>query len=165
MVRDHSVIILPKRYWLTHGEILPRGCEVRMSLSSRREYLKAMIQRYQTNTSRIEKSQIIDELMEVLGYHRKYAIQILNGPIPVGKPPQKRHKSFLYTDRSPACHSNGMGGLGLPLCGTSPSSYALHRGAFSQSRGTRPFHLSSFPAYSTNEPCDPSQSTDTLALS
>jgi transposase InsO family protein len=74
---------------------------VRMSLSSRREYLKAMVQRYQTNTSRIEKSQIIDELIEVLGYHRKYAIQILNGPIPVGKPRQKRHKSCQYTEALP----------------------------------------------------------------
>lgn len=38
---------------------------------------------------RKEKSAIIDEVVRVLDYHRKYAIQVLNGPVPATKRPSE----------------------------------------------------------------------------
>ncbi|HEY8450546.1 MAG TPA: hypothetical protein VIL95_08705 [Bacillota bacterium] len=55
---------------------------MRMSLRSRREYLHTMRERYRAATSKREKSQLIDELVRVLHYHRKYAIQVLRRPRP-----------------------------------------------------------------------------------
>ncbi|BCV23188.1 DDE-type integrase/transposase/recombinase [Moorella sp. Hama-1] len=74
-----------------------------MSLKSRREYLNSMHQRYRQANSRAEKSQIINEVTSMLDYNRKYAIQVLNGPLlPVAKPPAKRSKSLLYLEAMPA---------------------------------------------------------------
>ncbi|MDN5362893.1 MAG: hypothetical protein PWP70_1940, partial [Moorella sp. (in: firmicutes)] len=74
-----------------------------MSLKSRREYLNSMHQRYRQANSRAEKSQIINEVTSMLDYNRKYAIQVLNGPLlPMAKPPAKRSKSLLYLEAMPA---------------------------------------------------------------
>jgi len=61
-----------------------------MSLQSRREYLTQIRKWYAKASSRKEKSRILDEVTRVLGYHRKYAIQVLNGP--EWKPKQIRRK-------------------------------------------------------------------------
>jgi transposase InsO family protein len=50
-----------------------------MSLKSRKEYLRKMRERYTQAKNRKEKSRILDEVVDVLGYHRKHAIQVLNG--------------------------------------------------------------------------------------
>jgi len=99
--RDHSAKILPKGDRITHGKILPRGCVLKMSMTSRREYLSAMRQRYRQANSRKKKSQIIDEVMNVLDYHRKYAIQILNDE-PSPKTPANRNKPLKYQEAMPA---------------------------------------------------------------
>ncbi|CEP68513.1 Integrase, catalytic core [Moorella glycerini] len=75
---------------------------MRMSLDSRREYLSNMHQRYRQAISRADKSQIIDEVVKMLGYNRKYAIQVLNNPIPAKKPPRKRTKPLKYLEALPA---------------------------------------------------------------
>jgi hypothetical protein len=49
-----------------------------MSYQSRREYLIAIIERYK-KAERIEKTLILNEFVQVCGYHRKYAIALLNG--------------------------------------------------------------------------------------
>jgi len=72
-----------------------------MSLQSRREYLNTMHKRYCRATSRAEKAQIIDEVVRVVGYHRKYAIQVLNNPVPLSKPPVKRNKPLKYLEALP----------------------------------------------------------------
>lgn len=74
---------------------------MRMSLKSRREYLGTVCQRYHKTSSRRERSRIIDEIVSVLGYHRKYAVQVLNGPIPTPKPPVKRHRPIKYLEALP----------------------------------------------------------------
>jgi len=75
---------------------------MRMSLASRREYLATMIQRYRQAKARAGKSAIVDEVVNLLGYHRKYAIQVLNGPPPTVKPRSKRRRSRKYLEALPA---------------------------------------------------------------
>jgi len=60
-----------------------------------------MVERYRKAKKRTEKTRIIDELVTVLGYHRKYAIQVLKrgGLQPVR---QKRKRSSKYHLARPA---------------------------------------------------------------
>lgn len=51
-----------------------------MPIQARREYLKAIRERYQKSSKR-GKSRILDEFVLNCGYHRKYAIRILNGRV------------------------------------------------------------------------------------
>lgn len=50
-----------------------------MSAQSKYEYLTAIRERYQ-HGSKQEKTMILDEFCTVCGYHRKYAIRLLNAP-------------------------------------------------------------------------------------
>jgi hypothetical protein len=52
-----------------------------MSKRSKWEYLKAIYQRYH-KASKISRQQILDEFCQVCGCHRKYAIRLLNSPLP-----------------------------------------------------------------------------------
>ena len=76
-----------------------------MSLPARREYLKTTHERYAKASSRPEKSRIIQEVMATLGYHRKYAIRVLNHP-PAEKPKQtkdrRKQKISSYLHALPA---------------------------------------------------------------
>lgn len=73
-----------------------------MSMQSRREYLATMVRRYRQASSRREKTQLIEEVVNVLGYNRKYAIQVLNGPPPAAKPPlAKRRRPLKYLEALP----------------------------------------------------------------
>src|SRR5581483_8495046 len=47
-----------------------------LSLATRRELIEAIAKRYQSGT-RIEKKKILDEFIEVTGFHRKHAIRAL----------------------------------------------------------------------------------------
>jgi len=74
---------------------------VRMSISSRKEYLPTMVERYRRAKKRAEKTKIIDELVIVLGYHRKYVIQVLRrGGLQTKKQRRKRSSKY-FTARSP----------------------------------------------------------------
>ena len=53
-----------------------------MSRIARRQYLIAILERYQ-KARKGEKAIILNEFCAVCGYHRKYAIRILNRPIPI----------------------------------------------------------------------------------
>jgi hypothetical protein len=60
------------------------------------EYLKAIHARYR-QAARPLKRQILDEFCQVSGYHRKYAIRLLNGP-PPGRPrAQRRQRGPRYS--------------------------------------------------------------------
>src|SRR5579864_8965948 len=71
-----------------------------MSLSSRRELLRSVHSRYR-QACKHEKVRILDEFVASTGYHRDYAITLLNGPIPTkDKAPSCRPKltrKRLYT--------------------------------------------------------------------
>jgi len=51
-----------------------------MSLSSKQEYLGRIYGRYQ-RAGREHKSKILDEFCAVCGYHRKFALRLLNRPL------------------------------------------------------------------------------------
>jgi hypothetical protein len=70
-----------------------------MSIEARREYLKAIRERY-AKAERGEKGKILDEYCAVCGYSRKYAIRALRG-LPVGRekkpgPPSKFSEECIY---------------------------------------------------------------------
>lgn len=73
-----------------------------MSMVSRKEYLQTMRKRYQQCRSRAEKSKIIDELVAVLRYHRKYAITVLNRIGGNNTKRQKRPRALKYVEAMPA---------------------------------------------------------------
>lgn len=59
-----------------------------MSQELKREYLRAIRERYQ-KSPRVRKSVILEEFVTVCGYSRKYAIRILNGDV---EPLEKKHR-------------------------------------------------------------------------
>ena len=60
-----------------------------MNRSSRRDYLRRIYPRYR-QASAIEKRRILDEFCANCGYHRKYAIRLLNGSPPSLRPLRRR---------------------------------------------------------------------------
>ena len=62
-----------------------------MSLSGRRELLAATVPRYK-EAGRAEKQIILDEFVTATGYHRKYAITLLNEFDPASPSPTKRER-------------------------------------------------------------------------
>lgn len=73
-----------------------------MSLNSRREYLSIVKERYRKAQSKTQKSRIIDEVVSVTGYNRKYAIQVLNNPSYGTKDKRKRRRPLKYLEALPA---------------------------------------------------------------
>jgi hypothetical protein len=63
----------------------------RMKTSSRRDYLQRIYPRYRDARSS-EKGHILDEFCANCGYHRKYAIRLLNGAPPESKPVRRRRR-------------------------------------------------------------------------
>lgn len=66
-----------------------------MSRQSKWEYLRKIHHRYSKASSRSKES-ILDEFCLNCGYHRKYAIRLLNGPAPQPSPPQRRKRRATY---------------------------------------------------------------------
>jgi hypothetical protein len=67
-----------------------------MKPSSRRDYLRKIYSRYQ-QASRSERKRILDECCANCGYHRKYAIRLLNGAVPGSRPrPARRRRGLHY---------------------------------------------------------------------
>ncbi len=64
-----------------------------MGPTSKREYTYVIYQRYAT-ASKAAKRQILDEFCATTGYHRKYAIQVLNGVPPRAARPRRRTPTY-----------------------------------------------------------------------
>ena len=65
-----------------------------MSARVRWEYLQAVYPRYRVARRR-DKQRILDEFCRVAGYHRKYAVRLLNGPAPDRpRPPRRRRATY-----------------------------------------------------------------------
>jgi hypothetical protein len=69
-----------------------------VSHQSRMDYLRRIVPRYRVST-REAKSRILDEFCQVTGYHRKYALRLLNGPPPQAPPRSRRRRPRLYGRR------------------------------------------------------------------
>jgi hypothetical protein len=52
-----------------------------LNLASRRELIQAIAERYRA-ASRADKEKILDEFVEVTGFHRKHAIRVLRRRVP-----------------------------------------------------------------------------------
>jgi hypothetical protein len=76
-----------------------------MSTQSRREYLNSMKKRYLKTKSKDEKTKIINEVIELLGYHRKYVITALNQPPVFLKPKRNRNRPLKYLEAMPVVES------------------------------------------------------------
>lgn len=73
-----------------------------LSLKTRKEYLKQMRDSYIKSKSRPEKSQILDEVVNVTCYHRKHAIQVLNGKTSLFvSTPRLRNRPLKYLEAMP----------------------------------------------------------------
>ena len=70
-----------------------------MSAPAKWEYLKAIHARYRQAT-REEKGRILDEFCASTGYHRKYALRLLNGPPPGAARPRRRRRPTTYSAAS-----------------------------------------------------------------
>jgi hypothetical protein len=72
----------------------------RMKTTSRKDYLQGIYQRYR-RAARSKKRHILDEFCANCGYHRKYAIRLLNGPPPEAKSVRRarRPRSVSYGAR------------------------------------------------------------------
>ena len=66
-----------------------------MTRSSRLEYVGRIRARYEQARTRTAKGQLLDELCKVTGYHRKYALRVLNGP-PPSPHRRPRHRRPVY---------------------------------------------------------------------
>jgi hypothetical protein len=67
-----------------------------MSLASRRELLAVTAPRYRAAQGS-ERSRILEEFVASTGYHRKYALTLLNHPLSKGPPRQKRQRGRHYS--------------------------------------------------------------------
>ena len=75
---------------------------MKMSLKSKREYLSVQQGHYLRNISRDKKSAIVDEVIRMTGYHRKYAIQVLNKPMVLIIKKTSRLRQRRYNEALPA---------------------------------------------------------------
>jgi hypothetical protein len=75
---------------------------VKMSLQSRRDYLRVQQEQYLRKISREKKSDIVNEVVRITGFHRKYAIQVLNKTIPLAAKKSSRIRQPLYTEALPS---------------------------------------------------------------
>jgi hypothetical protein len=67
-----------------------------MSMSSRKEYVARMRERYIATKAKAAKTRLLDELVEVTGYNRKYAIRLLSGKARPALVKTKRQRRRLY---------------------------------------------------------------------
>jgi transposase InsO family protein len=66
-------------------------------MNSRREYIRAMKDRYRAAKAKKDKSRLLDEVVAVTGYHRKYAIRLLGASDKPIRPRKRRRRKRRYT--------------------------------------------------------------------
>lgn len=66
-----------------------------MNAQAKGEYLQAVYPRYR-QARRREKQRILDEFCHIAGYHRKYAIRLLRGPLPGPASRRPRRRAATY---------------------------------------------------------------------
>jgi hypothetical protein len=66
-----------------------------MSRRARWEVLKAVYPRYR-GVARVDRGRMLDEFCATMGYQRKYALRLLNGPPPGPERPRRRRRPVTY---------------------------------------------------------------------
>lgn len=66
-----------------------------MSVTSRRELLAVVAPRYRAARGE-ERRRVLDEFIASTGYHRKYALTLLNHPVTKGTAHKKRRRPRQY---------------------------------------------------------------------
>src|SRR5260221_4709420 len=66
-----------------------------MSMTSRRELLAVIAPRYRAARGE-ERGRILEEFVASTGYHRKYALSLLNHPVTKGSPSKQRRRPRQY---------------------------------------------------------------------
>jgi hypothetical protein len=84
-----------------------------MSAPARWEYLRAIHARYRQAT-RPGKGRILDEFCRTTGYHRKYALRLLNGPPPGAVRPRRRRRPVTYSAATVAAMTTIWEAAGCP---------------------------------------------------
>ena len=90
-----------------------------MARRSKQEYLRSIYDRYQ-HAPRAQKGTMLEEFCKVCGYNRKYAIWLLNRPLPEGNCTQTGCTSLSYIQSGNGKDfGKGVGGLGVSVLPTS----------------------------------------------
>ena len=79
-------------------------------------YLRPSTPRYR-GAAREDKGRILDEFCATTGYHRKYALRLLNGPPPGPERPRRRRRPATYGPAVIQALTADLGGGGLSLVG------------------------------------------------
>jgi hypothetical protein len=69
-----------------------------VSRRSRWEYFRAVHVRYQRAGAK-DRGKMLDEFCSNTGYNRKYAIRLMNGPVPEKSPPARRRRGASYSGK------------------------------------------------------------------
>ena len=64
-----------------------------MTIDERYKYLRKMQKRYQKAREK-ERSELLDEMQEITGYHRKYLLRLINCKI--ARNPRRRQRGRTY---------------------------------------------------------------------
>ena len=75
---------------LTEGAM---SIDERMSLDERRKYLRIRQKRY-VSENRVGKSQLLDEMEQVTGHHRKYLIELMAGDLERKRRRKQRDRTY-----------------------------------------------------------------------
>jgi hypothetical protein len=86
-----------------------------MSAPARWELWKATHAHYRS-APRASKGRILDEFCRATGYHRKYALRLLNGAPPGVARPRRRRRPATYS-AAMSCSSNNLDGATIPPFG------------------------------------------------
>ena len=90
--------MLLKGFGFTHVEMLPKGCVLKLSITTRREVIIALSERYRRAETRVDKSSIIDEAVALLSCHRKHAIRALANPPSATPTKSRRNYPIAYKE-------------------------------------------------------------------
>src|SRR5512134_2303033 len=90
--------MLPEVVWFTQIRMLPRGTmpsDETMSVDERRKYLKLVAPRYARGKRR-ERGELLTEMIEVTGLHRKSLIRLMAMPSLERAPKKPRFRCRRY---------------------------------------------------------------------
>jgi hypothetical protein len=91
-------------YRITHIETLQKGCELKMSMKTRREVIRTLAEQYKRAKSRTEKSAILENAVNVLGCHRKHAIRALANHSALSPAKSKRKRPMVNQEAMAVIH-------------------------------------------------------------